>query len=757
MALAVVFSRRQDDPLLFENVWTPLDAEACQSFSTFAVAAAAAIELHDHSFTIVELRLLPALRDDGEPDAADATAIIRLSTVDPDELSELLARELSCSARGGGPRVVEVQIDPPLLPAGVLRPPVLEAALAGLTDEQRIAAAARGDFPEDAGAGDSGGFEDTEGSDGFEDNSGRFFSAESLMASARLSFWRVDLCQRLGLALSAEDEEDQDALSDESDFLIGGMEWKIRKIDISESREFARMFCVAINFVEEAEVEGNWKDDPRETTEPVVLPDTLSHISWPSPSGDAAPQGPGAAIESFEEEEAEATRIIAADVDAGYSLEYGGGEAAEKRGAARCTVSVIVFDQRRIPWGATCELCAVASNITAIHRHLSGGAGFAAGIEVPPLPRADRLVIAICCDLLDVRSAMGRRFQEGGGANLYCLASYFAQDRAFGSGDAILGNVDKAEPLMRQALEVQEASLGATHPDTLTTVGNLASLLRAHGKLDEAESLMKRALEGRESTLGPTHPSTMFVMRDLASLLQEQGKLDEAEVLMRRALEWFEVTLGALHPDTLTAAGNLASLLRAQEPTAAATAPQPLANVFNSPCRANLEAWRKWCSMVSPHARVETGSLAADVLEPGPRSKLHSDQARRLMARLLKRNAPVTITFRHSAGRTSADCLHVACVVALDHNGFVTIVDSHTGGGTCEDSRRVTTRPVNRAGAFVVSWHRFYYSWAQAFGEWFQIVPILPGLDDFDAHLWHGMQRLSPRPEADPDRMSDQY
>ena len=53
-----------------------------------------------------------------------------------------------------------------------------------------------------------------------------------------------------------------------------------------------------------------------------------------------------------------------------------------------------------------------------------------------------------------------------------------------------------------RARTLRHARTGPTHPDTLTSVNNLAGLLQAQGKLDEAEPLYRRALAGREETLG---------------------------------------------------------------------------------------------------------------------------------------------------------------------------------------------------------------------------------------------------------------
>jgi tetratricopeptide (TPR) repeat protein len=126
------------------------------------------------------------------------------------------------------------------------------------------------------------------------------------------------------------------------------------------------------------------------------------------------------------------------------------------------------------------------------------------------------------------------------------------------------GKYDEAEPLFRRALEARERVLGPEHPDTLTSVNNLAQLLKSQGNYDEAKPLFRRALEARERVLGAEHPNTLISVNNLALLLRSQGKYDEAKPLYRRALEACERVLGAEHPDTLISVNNLAYLLQSQ-------------------------------------------------------------------------------------------------------------------------------------------------------------------------------------------------
>ncbi|KAF2831075.1 hypothetical protein CC86DRAFT_442928 [Ophiobolus disseminans] len=123
------------------------------------------------------------------------------------------------------------------------------------------------------------------------------------------------------------------------------------------------------------------------------------------------------------------------------------------------------------------------------------------------------------------------------------------------------GKYKEAEKLNWQALEGRKKELGVRHPDTLTSVDNLASVLRDQGKYKEAEKLNWRALEGYEKEQGVRHPDTLTSVSNLAGVLQDQGKYKEAEKLNWRALEGSEKEFGVRHPDTLTSVYCLAHLL----------------------------------------------------------------------------------------------------------------------------------------------------------------------------------------------------
>jgi Tfp pilus assembly protein PilF len=66
-------------------------------------------------------------------------------------------------------------------------------------------------------------------------------------------------------------------------------------------------------------------------------------------------------------------------------------------------------------------------------------------------------------------------------------------------------------------------------------------VLESQGKYEEAEAMHRRALEGREKVLGPEHPETITSVNNLGSMLERQSKYEEAEAMHRRELEEYEL------------------------------------------------------------------------------------------------------------------------------------------------------------------------------------------------------------------------
>ena len=124
------------------------------------------------------------------------------------------------------------------------------------------------------------------------------------------------------------------------------------------------------------------------------------------------------------------------------------------------------------------------------------------------------------------------------------------------------GKYEEAEEMHRQELRLSETVLGKRHPATLTSMNNLATVLRDQGKYEEAEEMHRQALE---TVLGKGHPATLASMNNLAIVLRDQGKYEEAEEMHRQVLGLRETVLGKGHPVTLASVSNLAIVLRGHE------------------------------------------------------------------------------------------------------------------------------------------------------------------------------------------------
>ncbi len=132
------------------------------------------------------------------------------------------------------------------------------------------------------------------------------------------------------------------------------------------------------------------------------------------------------------------------------------------------------------------------------------------------------------------------------------------------------GELEAAEPLFREALDIRWEFLGETHPQYAASLGYLADVLQQRGDLEAAEPLMRRALELRKDAVGETHPDYAAGLTALALLLHRRGELTAAEPLLRQALAIRREALGERHPITATAHSNVGRVLHHRGDLAAA-------------------------------------------------------------------------------------------------------------------------------------------------------------------------------------------
>lgn len=166
--------------------------------------------------------------------------------------------------------------------------------------------------------------------------------------------------------------------------------------------------------------------------------------------------------------------------------------------------------------------------------------------------------------------------------------------------------IDKAEPLIRRALDLGEALHGAgfasvpvflnlamlhatagrdkdagamfaravealehgEHGDAVESIGaydNYALFCTSRASRDDAEPLYRRALILRQETVGPRHPVYAAGLVNLGRLQYRRGALDEAETLMWQAADVFDGSRLAPYSGHLPAFYYLALIAQANQ------------------------------------------------------------------------------------------------------------------------------------------------------------------------------------------------
>jgi tetratricopeptide (TPR) repeat protein len=146
--------------------------------------------------------------------------------------------------------------------------------------------------------------------------------------------------------------------------------------------------------------------------------------------------------------------------------------------------------------------------------------------------------------------------QEPAGLTLLeWLADYDHEDGAYAS----------AYELVVRAVRGREATLGASHGQTLAARGLLAHVLWSLGRFEEACAIEQDVLEGCRATLGEDDPSTLIAMNNLAESYRALGETAKALELVEAVVAARRKLLGPEHRETLIALGNLGEVLRSLE------------------------------------------------------------------------------------------------------------------------------------------------------------------------------------------------
>jgi hypothetical protein len=121
-----------------------------------------------------------------------------------------------------------------------------------------------------------------------------------------------------------------------------------------------------------------------------------------------------------------------------------------------------------------------------------------------------------------------------------------------------LGYFTNALGLQEKAVDVSTRVLGPEHPDTLSSINNLAATLFNMGDFQAARGLQENAVDVCTRVLGPEHPITLSSIHNLANTLASMGDFQAARGLQENVVDQHTRVLVPEHPVTLMSINNLA-------------------------------------------------------------------------------------------------------------------------------------------------------------------------------------------------------
>jgi CHAT domain-containing protein/Tfp pilus assembly protein PilF len=113
---------------------------------------------------------------------------------------------------------------------------------------------------------------------------------------------------------------------------------------------------------------------------------------------------------------------------------------------------------------------------------------------------------------------------------------------------------------LERSVHIFETALGPSGPDAAWPLMNLGSLSWANGDYSTAASFYSRAAALREAALGPDSPLTADAKANLGSMFMQMGELEKAEPLMKYALSVAERVNGLEDPKVARLTSNLGNL-----------------------------------------------------------------------------------------------------------------------------------------------------------------------------------------------------
>jgi tetratricopeptide (TPR) repeat protein len=126
------------------------------------------------------------------------------------------------------------------------------------------------------------------------------------------------------------------------------------------------------------------------------------------------------------------------------------------------------------------------------------------------------------------------------------------------------GRLAEAEAMLREAVAMRKRLPGNPGPGMAESLNNLGMVLLWQGKLAEAESVQREAVAMQTKLVSEDNPTVARYLGNLGAVLNYQGRLPEAETVHRRALAIQRRLLNKEHPYIATALNNLAEVLQKQ-------------------------------------------------------------------------------------------------------------------------------------------------------------------------------------------------
>lgn len=132
---------------------------------------------------------------------------------------------------------------------------------------------------------------------------------------------------------------------------------------------------------------------------------------------------------------------------------------------------------------------------------------------------------------------------------------------ALGRCLSALGELGRAEELLRRCVTVRERIVGPRSTETAQAIAQLAVVLEQRGHWAEACSLHERALRICEETHASDDPSIGMCLYNLGRCQAHQGNVEAVEHLLTRALNNLRQSLGDNDPLTIHVSNDLQRVL----------------------------------------------------------------------------------------------------------------------------------------------------------------------------------------------------